>query len=101
MNVIRAMMSAIERLLKRPGMPLRKITDIRFLLIILENPLLIQHNFPAETKYHHNLLKRIFGIISCLGNECHHALVNWFSRFEQFVCFHFYFSMFDDLFFCL
>ena len=94
-------MSAIERLLKRPGMPLRKITDIRFLLIILENPLLIQHNFPAETKYHHNLLKRIFGIISCLGNECHHALVNWFSRFEQFVCFHFYFSMFDDLFFCL
>ncbi|OBZ90589.1 putative E3 ubiquitin-protein ligase mug30, partial [Choanephora cucurbitarum] len=80
-NVIRAMMSAIERLLKRPGMPLRKITDIRFLLIILENPLLIQHNFPAETKYHHNLLKRIFGIISCLGNECHHALVNWFSSY--------------------
>ncbi|KAI8983636.1 hypothetical protein BDB01DRAFT_760698 [Pilobolus umbonatus] len=80
-NIIRSMMSSIDRLLKRPSLPLRRIGDIRFLLIILENPLLSQHNFPAETKYHHNLLKRVFGIISCLNNECHHALVNWFSKY--------------------
>lgn len=80
-NVIRAMMSATDRLLRRPSLPLRRMVDIKFLLIILENPLLSQHNFPAETKYHHNLLKRVFGIISCLNNECHHALVNWFSRY--------------------
>lgn len=36
MNVIRAMMSATDRLLKRPAVPLRKMGDIRFLLIILE-----------------------------------------------------------------
>jgi E3 ubiquitin-protein ligase HECTD2 len=44
--------------------------------------LLPQHNFPAETKYHHNLLKRIFGILSCLNNECHHGLVNWFAKYS-------------------
>ncbi|KAI8087920.1 uncharacterized protein B0P05DRAFT_635143 [Gilbertella persicaria] len=80
-NVIRAMMSAIDRLLKRPAVPLRRMIDIRFLLIILENPLLAQHNFPAETKYHHNLLKRVFGLLSCLNNECHLALVNWFANY--------------------
>ncbi|KAG2197883.1 hypothetical protein INT47_003552 [Mucor saturninus] len=80
-NVIRVMMSAIDRLLKRPAVPLKRMSDIRFLLIILENPLLAQHNFPAETKYHHNLLKRVFGILSCLNNECHHGLVQWFSSY--------------------
>ncbi len=79
-NVIRIMMSATDRLLKRPAVPLKRMSDIRFLLIILENPLLAQHNFPAETRYHHNLLKRVFGLLSCLNNECHHGLVNWFSR---------------------
>ncbi|KAI9281585.1 hypothetical protein BY458DRAFT_499033 [Sporodiniella umbellata] len=82
-NVIRSMMSATDRLLKRPAVPLRKISDIRFLLIVLENPLLAQHNFPAETKYHHNLLKRIFGILSCLNHDCHHALINWLTRYPQ------------------
>ncbi|KAI7901092.1 uncharacterized protein BX663DRAFT_544279 [Cokeromyces recurvatus] len=81
-NVIRAMMSAIDKLLKRPTVPLKKVSDIRFLIIILENPLLAQHNFPAETKYHHNLLKRVFGILSCLNNDCHYGLVHWFSSYS-------------------
>ncbi|KAI9319384.1 hypothetical protein BX666DRAFT_2025682 [Dichotomocladium elegans] len=80
-NVIRAMMSATDRLLKRPAVPLRRMRDIRFLLIILENPLLAQHNFYAERKYHHSLLKRVFGMLSCLNNECHRGLVNWFSKY--------------------
>ncbi|KAI9266929.1 hypothetical protein BDA99DRAFT_507009 [Phascolomyces articulosus] len=80
-NVIRGMMTATDKLLKRPAVPLRRMSDIRFLLIILENPLLAQHNFHAETKYHHNLLKRVFGILSCLNNECHQGLVNWFAKY--------------------
>ncbi|KAI7863731.1 hypothetical protein BDF14DRAFT_1876193 [Spinellus fusiger] len=82
-NVIRAMMTATDRLLKRPCVPLQHPSDIRFLLIILENPLLTQHNFPAETKYHHSLLKRIFGLLSCLNNTCHQALVYWFADFPS------------------
>ncbi|KAI8086138.1 uncharacterized protein BX664DRAFT_334999 [Halteromyces radiatus] len=81
-NVIRVMMKATDKLLKRPTVPLRRMSDIRFLLIILENPLLGQHNFPAETKYHYNILQHVFGLLSCLNNECHHALVNWFSRYS-------------------
>ncbi|KAF7726268.1 putative E3 ubiquitin-protein ligase [Apophysomyces ossiformis] len=81
-NVIRSMMTATDRLLKRPATPLRRMRDIRFLLIILENPLVAQHNFPAETKYHHNLLKRVFGMLSNLNNECHQGLVNWFAKYD-------------------
>ncbi|KAK9728614.1 putative E3 ubiquitin-protein ligase, variant 3 [Basidiobolus ranarum] len=76
-------MSATDRLLKRPGRKLRRKDDVKFLIIILENPLLLQHNFPQETQYHHNLLKRIFGLISSLGNEIHHYIVNWFSRLNK------------------
>ncbi|KAL0088811.1 hypothetical protein J3Q64DRAFT_1731742 [Phycomyces blakesleeanus] len=79
-NVIRAMMTATDRLLKRPCVPLSRPSDIKFFLMILENPLLTQHNFPAETKYHHSLLKRVFGMLSCLDNTCHQALVNWFAK---------------------
>ncbi|CAO3587479.1 unnamed protein product [Absidia cylindrospora] len=82
-NVIRAMMKATDNLLKRPTVPLRRMSDIRFLLIILENPILAQHNFPAETKYHYNILQHVFGLLSCLNNECHHALVNWFSSYSS------------------
>ncbi|SAM09499.1 hypothetical protein [Absidia glauca] len=84
-NVIRAMMRATDRLLKRPTVPLRRMGDIRFLLIILENPLLAQHNFPAETKYHYNILQHVFGLLSCLNNECHSALVQWFARYPSAV----------------
>ncbi|ORX50995.1 hypothetical protein DM01DRAFT_1337612 [Hesseltinella vesiculosa] len=82
-NVIRSLMKAIDKILKRPNVPLRRLSDIRFLLIILENPLLAQHNFPAETKYHNNLLQHVYGLISCLNNECHHALVNWLTLYPS------------------
>ncbi|ORY07999.1 hypothetical protein K493DRAFT_201530, partial [Basidiobolus meristosporus CBS 931.73] len=80
-NIIRTLMSSTESLLRRPGRKLKHKEDIKFLIIILENPLLLQHNFPQETQYHHNLLKRIFGLISSLGNEIHHYIVNWFARY--------------------
>ncbi|KAK9709845.1 putative E3 ubiquitin-protein ligase [Basidiobolus ranarum] len=81
--IIRSLMSATDSLLKRPGRKLKRKDDIKFLIIILENPLLLQHNFPQETQYHHNLLKRIFGLISSLCNETHHYLVNWFARLHK------------------
>ncbi|CAG8554900.1 10133_t:CDS:10 [Paraglomus brasilianum] len=79
-NVIRVMMKSIENVLKRPGRILKNTDEIKFLMIILENPLLSQHNFPRESQYHHNIVKRIFGLLSNLTNELHHYLVNWFSR---------------------
>ncbi|CAG8491349.1 232_t:CDS:10 [Diversispora eburnea] len=75
-NIIRAMMKSIETILKQ---------DIKFLMIILEvctNPLLSQHNFPQESQYHHNIVKRVFGLLSNLSNELHHFLVNWFMRYS-------------------
>ncbi|CAO3612543.1 unnamed protein product [Cunninghamella blakesleeana] len=82
-NIIRAMMKSIDKLLKRPTVPLLRMSDIKFLLIILENPILAQQDFPAETKYHHNILQHVFGLLSCLNNECHQALVNWFSKYPE------------------
>jgi E3 ubiquitin-protein ligase HECTD2 len=99
-SVIRAMMTSIDKLLRRPGVPLKRISDVRFLLIMLEvsvrsrmipsclhifnqilkNPLLAQHNFAEETRYHHNILKRILGMLSGLSNECHQAIANWFAK---------------------
>ena len=110
-SVIRTMMTSIDKLLRRPGLPLKRISDIRFLLILLEvqyyigfasvptpcisnllsllqNPLLAQHNFAEETRYHHNILKRILGMLSGLSNECHQALANWFAKYvnSHFEC---------------
>ncbi|CAM0135849.1 unnamed protein product [Umbelopsis sp. WA50703] len=82
-SVIRAMMTSIDKLLRRPGVPLKRISDVRFLLIMLENPLLAQHNFAEETRYHHNILKRILGMLSGLSNECHQAIANWFANFSS------------------
>ncbi|CAI2170422.1 1132_t:CDS:10 [Funneliformis geosporum] len=79
-SVIRSMMKSVENILKRPGRMLKRREDIKFLMIILENPLLAQHNFPQESQYHHNIVKRIFGLLSNLSNELHHYLVNWFAR---------------------
>ncbi|CAG8475574.1 1330_t:CDS:10 [Acaulospora morrowiae] len=79
-SVIRAMMKSIETILKRPGRMLKRKEDIKFLMIILENPLLAQHNYPQESQYHHNIVKRVFGLLSNLSNELHHFLVNWFTR---------------------
>ncbi|RIA93174.1 hypothetical protein C1645_796650 [Glomus cerebriforme] len=80
-SVIRSMMKSIESILKRPGRVLKRKEDIKFLMIILENPLLGQHNnFPQELHHHHDIIKRTFGLLSNLSNELHHYLVNWFTR---------------------
>ncbi|KAJ1913529.1 putative E3 ubiquitin-protein ligase [Tieghemiomyces parasiticus] len=77
---VRALMQATERLLKRPCCPLRRKDSIRFLLVLLENPLLPQHTFPQETELHHQLSKRMLGLLAGLSNQLHHYLVQWFAR---------------------
>ncbi|KAJ3408711.1 putative E3 ubiquitin-protein ligase, partial [Chytridiales sp. JEL 0842] len=49
-------------------------------MIILENPLLLNHSNQAEANFHHDILCRIFGLLSCLLNDLHHYVVNWFAR---------------------
>ncbi|KAJ2847360.1 putative E3 ubiquitin-protein ligase [Coemansia brasiliensis] len=77
---IRAMMSAIEQILRRPGRPLNKLEDIRYLLIIIENPLLMQQSFPQESSYHHHIVKSIVGSLANLPNRVHYSLVLWQSQ---------------------
>ncbi|KAJ1679208.1 putative E3 ubiquitin-protein ligase [Spiromyces aspiralis] len=77
-SIIRAMMNGIEASLRRPGRPMRHKEDIRFLVIILENPLLLQNEFPQEAHYHHQILKRVLGFIGNLPYRLHCTLVSWF-----------------------
>ena len=110
MEVARVLLRSTETLLKRPGRSLRRPEDIRFLLVILANPLLFPGSSPWSANelsvlpasqnagsssskasaagrntvsvgpgYHSGLLKRIFGLLSNLPNECHHYLISWFS----------------------
>ncbi|KAJ2515057.1 putative E3 ubiquitin-protein ligase [Coemansia sp. RSA 1939] len=77
---IRAMMGGIEQLLRRPGRPLRQKSDVRFLLIVLENPLLMQQTFAHEASYHHRIAKSAVGILANLPPHVHYALVLWSSQ---------------------
>ncbi|KAK2854378.1 hypothetical protein FQN49_005155 [Arthroderma sp. PD_2] len=129
-SIRRTLLRATEKLLQRPKRPLIRPDDIRFLLILLENPLLYSSNPVPKTppgtspstgrnisnqrphgsstsspekarpqlpaglnelsSLRYSALKRLFGLISNLPNECHHCLVVWFSRlspshFQQLV----------------
>ncbi|KAJ2809387.1 putative E3 ubiquitin-protein ligase [Coemansia guatemalensis] len=77
---IRAMMNGTEQILRRPGRPLKKAEDTRYLLIILENPLLLQQSFPQESSYHHHIVKCILGSVANLPTRVHYALVLWLSQ---------------------
>ncbi|KAJ1832056.1 putative E3 ubiquitin-protein ligase, partial [Coemansia sp. RSA 2711] len=77
---IRAMMSGIEQVLRRPGRPLARREDIRYLLIILENPLLQQQSFRQEASYHHHIVKRVAGSLAHLPNSVHESLVRWLAQ---------------------
>lgn len=107
----RVLLKATELLLKRPGRPLKNPADLRFLLIILENPLLYENNqsftgilqpgtapeAPAKERrpkkpnapesgplsgQHSGIVKRIVGLISNSSAECHNQLITWFSRYS-------------------
>jgi E3 ubiquitin-protein ligase HECTD2 len=95
-------------LLKRPGRLLKEPQDIRFLLLILANPLLgtnhknysgvyqnltggkgVTANSHARSEErlaigrHSGLVKRIVGLLSNSSDQCHRHLVAWFSRLPE------------------
>ncbi|KAH7154963.1 hypothetical protein B0J13DRAFT_521134 [Dactylonectria estremocensis] len=108
----RILLKATELLLKRPGRPLQEPADLRFLLIILENPLL--HRDPKEyhgvlqpetessdaekqaskskkpaasdsgplSGQHSGIIKRIVGLMSNSSIECHNQLITWFAKYQ-------------------
>ncbi|KAL3417785.1 HECT-domain-containing protein [Phlyctema vagabunda] len=100
----RVLLKATENLLKRPGQPLKDPGDLRFLLILLANPLLYpssgsrsegrsrsrsrsqDRRYPSNSgghEKHSGIIKRILGLMSNAPNECHHHLVGWFARFSD------------------
>ena len=106
----RTLLKATELLLKRPGRLLTDAANMRFLLIIMENPLLYSDarkfsgllqddvaSIPTKesrpTKgsgptsgplsgQHSGVIKRIVGLISNSSPECHNQLIAWFARYH-------------------
>lgn len=110
-HVQRVLLKATELLLKRPGRPISEAADLRFLLIILENPLLHSDtqsfqgivqpeigpglsskvSLPQKSSaprsgllsgHHSGIIKRILGLISNSSTECHNQLINWFAKYH-------------------
>lgn len=102
----RALLKCTEMILKRPGRLMVEPQDVRFLLLLLANPLLVsgyqsytgyfpQSNkgksrskaFDAEERSsvgrHSGILKRIFGLLANSSDVCHHHLITWLSRLPE------------------
>ncbi|KAL0940971.1 HECT-domain-containing protein [Colletotrichum truncatum] len=108
----RALLKATENLLKRPGRPMTDPEDLRFLLIVLENPLLHgepnvfqgrrkENGFQQRRRddafqddrpmlktgpvsgQHSVIIKRILGLISNSSNSCQNHLITWFARYSE------------------
>ncbi|KAK8134587.1 hypothetical protein PG984_006599 [Apiospora sp. TS-2023a] len=113
----RALLKCTENLLKRPGRVLKNPEDLRFLLLILANPLLQsghksysgtipqtprdrpgpavnERESPEKSAAgrHSGIIKRILGLLSNTTEPCHHHLVTWFSRLPEHL-----FLQFKDL----
>ncbi|KAI0485586.1 HECT-domain-containing protein [Xylaria cf. heliscus] len=102
----RALLKCTEMILKRPGRLMVEPQDVRFLLILLANPLLVSGYksytgyFPQSNKgknhsraidveerlsagRHSGILKRIFGLLANSSELCHHHLITWLSRLPE------------------
>ncbi|KZL77559.1 HECT-domain-containing protein [Colletotrichum tofieldiae] len=108
----RTLLKATETLLKRPGRPMTEPEDLRYLLIILDNPLLHgeSNTFqgrrngdrrPSLTRdealredrsvlktgpvsgQHSVIIKRILGLISNSSSSCQNHLTTWFARYSE------------------
>lgn len=107
----RVLLKATEHLLKRPGRPMKNPDDLRFLLVILDNPLLHPNCYPFRgilqpdlirplalkrpaahknaipssglvSGQHSGIIKRIVGLISNSSMECHNQLIVWLARYQ-------------------
>ncbi|EHK24451.1 uncharacterized protein TRIVIDRAFT_122664, partial [Trichoderma virens Gv29-8] len=106
----RLLLKVTENLLKRPGRPIKDPMDLRFLLIIMENPSLHSENEnfhgllqlemtksmrsrhtnannpagnsgPLSGQYS-GVIKRILGLISNASAECQNQLITWLARYH-------------------
>lgn len=78
-DIIQSMMSSMDTILKRIGRPLFTVQECRFLLVYLENPILLWKKTKKEAAFHHKLYARIFG-----------WLVHAAHSFSTFIVEHFY-----------
>ncbi|GAW15761.1 hypothetical protein ANO14919_051810 [Xylariales sp. No.14919] len=104
----RSLFKCTEMLLKRPGRLMIEPQDVRFLLILLANPLLVpgsqsyMGHFPQSNKgknpaktfeaedrspigRHSGILKRTFGLLANSSESCHHHLITWLSRLPEHI----------------
>ncbi|KAI0389685.1 HECT-domain-containing protein [Xylariaceae sp. FL0594] len=102
----RVVLKCSEMLLKRPGRLMSEPQDVRFLLLLLANPLLVpsfqaygghlqqfdkgkRHEKAADTDErspigrHSGIIKRIFGLLANSSEICHHHLITWLSRLPE------------------
>ncbi|KAI9655087.1 MAG: putative E3 ubiquitin-protein ligase [Bathelium mastoideum] len=100
-HVERVLLKVTEGLLRRPGRPLKKPDHLRFLLILLANPLLYPpESGSADTSQsyesrkifsgggkaqgqHPGIVKRILGLLANTPPECHRYCAAWLSRFSE------------------
>ncbi|KAH9883922.1 hypothetical protein F4778DRAFT_764546 [Xylariomycetidae sp. FL2044] len=104
----RTLLKSMEMLLKRPGRTLAEPQDVRFLLFLLSNPLLVS-NCPSHAGHfqhltkgkqtmpetgaeqqakaapgrHSGIIKRILGLLANSSEQCHQHLIVWFSRLPE------------------
>ncbi|KAI4086946.1 MAG: hypothetical protein LQ344_007150 [Seirophora lacunosa] len=90
----KTLFKATDTLLRRPGRPIETPADCRFLLLLLENPLMYSarsrddeqvatHYGQDSSKGHMGLVKRVLGLIANLSTESHRHLVGWFARYAE------------------
>ncbi|OTB05388.1 hypothetical protein M426DRAFT_72892 [Hypoxylon sp. CI-4A] len=107
-HIQRALLKCTETLLKRPGRVLKDAQDVRFLLLMLINPLLVSGSKSYTGKYqqsikgkevavernqeshlksssgrHSGIIKRILGLLANSSDQCHHHFVTWLSRLPE------------------
>ncbi|KAK4228449.1 putative E3 ubiquitin-protein ligase [Podospora fimiseda] len=105
----RTLLKACETVLKRPGRLLDSPHDLRFLLIVIANPILHGGHKPYSGEFDHpdgagstqsssgpfrttggpasgrhsGIIKRVVGLISNSSPECQNHLVHWFARYPE------------------
>lgn len=111
-HVQRVLLKSTDDLLKRPGRPISEPDSLRFLLIILQNPLLypnprvfrgwlqspnsesaVSHgprssppragHVQAVSVQHPGIVKRILGLLSQSSILCHNHVISWFARLPR------------------
>ncbi|RYO81986.1 hypothetical protein DL764_009684 [Monosporascus ibericus] len=106
----RSLLKCTEMLLKRPGRLMKEPQDVRFLLLMLANPLLLpscesyngrfrhlgkgmaatrelesERQAQGSAGRHSGIIKRILGLLSNSSEQCHQHLVVWLSKLPEYL----------------